>query len=470
MLGTLYLVTVGIVVVALLLRPFLILRPTVWFSLAMLIQINGGAAFATSCGSYGAVDSGYPYAWELRVATLAFPLALFAWVAATPQLSALAGGIYRECRAVDRLPCSFGRPESVTAVWLGLGAAAILSTYLLTVPFWKTGLVAILFDPEHATMAREHSLKLLESGFVRYGYSLYCSVIAPLAAGLMAARKPRSLLSRGVSLVLFAVLLVSVMATGARASAGLILVTAALVLCLKRGIIRSIPCAALLAALALFVALGLTVAREAAAGQCSPTAVLQTFLPAIAERICVTPYLTGVWTNLYAHEHGLLGLTNLRPLAVLSGAEYVNLPNLVGLAYMPHPIRSVSVVTCLLFDFQASFGLAGGWVVAFAALACLDLLLFAFRRLNGGVLVACLAAFMTAQLSLTSSGIFVCLLTHGILPIAAVSTLLGAAWRYRLITRSLHQRLVALRGCSGVVHVPNSDFSNPGGRSCALST
>ena len=81
----LFLTTVLVYIYVLFKWPHLVLRPSVWFALAMLIRINGAAAF-----------QGPDMDWQLyragtfRLLTLSFPLGVMLWVMMTPRLSSIA--------------------------------------------------------------------------------------------------------------------------------------------------------------------------------------------------------------------------------------------------------------------------------------------------------------------------------------------------------------------------------------------
>jgi hypothetical protein len=467
MLGAIYVVSAAIAGGLVLTRPSLILRPSVWFCAAMLLQINGAAAFADECLGYGPIDWGYVHAGQVRLAAVLFPLGIFAYVVATPRISAVASDLNRGCRESDRGLGHSGKPETSTILLLGFAAIVILAAYLMTVPAMSTGLAAILTDPASAQVAREKSLKLLDSTSLRYAYSLHCCLVVPFLVSLLWIAKSRGWAVQLFRWVLILGLFVSVMLTGARGPAGVLLVVLGVTCVLRKGVFRG---GGLLAG-TVFGALAIVLLLSAArAGQLDDLTFEQVsaLIPRIASRACVAPFLTGMWTNLYSHENGLLGISNIRPLALLMGVQHVNLPNLVALAYSPHAIPSSSANTCFLFDLQASFGLIGGWIVALVLLGALDFLLYAFRPLQGGVLVAALAVFLTANLSLISSAFSVSLLTHGILPSAAVAMALSHYHRRSFKLREQYRRLCGLKiRFSGAV---GSSRLIQGDSSCASST
>ena len=159
------------------------------------------------------------------------------------------------------------------------------------------------------------------------------------------------------------------------------------------------------------------------------------YLGGVFNRIFIVPFQTGIWTNMYSAEHGLLGISNIRPLTLLVGSKFVNLPNVVGITYTSSGLASVSCNTSFIFDYQASFGIFVGWCLSGFLLASLDFFILAFRGLNGGLLVACVAAFLASALSLLSSAFTTCLVTHGIAIVALLSMLFRHFWHSEFIHR-----------------------------------
>ncbi len=419
----------GVLVLA---HPYVIVRPSVWFCLLMILRINGAAAFGPE-----EIFCGYQELWTLRLLSICFPLAIMVWVVCTPGLNSAAQNLYRKCRATAILPAAsvYGAPERRALLVFGVAVVITLAAYLTTVRITKTGLWATLFHPATYTMAREESLKLVASPFVRYMYNWHCVLFAPIVIGLLASggrwRLNVATICRG-SIILM--LILSVMLTGARAPGAVLFMLLAILYMLRKGVIKGGIVVFLTACCAIFLAMLLTFMRAGRLDELSPESATKALSGGLFGRVFVSPFRTGVWTNLYAQEHGLLGVSNIRPLALLCGTKYVNLANRVALAYIPGVVRSCHSNTCFLFAFQASFGLLPGFVVALVGLCCLDFLLFGFKRLNGSLLVVMLASFMVALLSLNSGAFTVCLNTHGLLWIPVL------AWMFALTNRRALRR------------------------------
>jgi hypothetical protein len=427
----LYFTSLALIAALLWTRPHMVVRPSVWFCLGLAVRINGAAAF-------DAVPrlASHHHPELVRLLPIVFPFAVMAWLALTPGLTRRARRLYDDCRADLPLSQRFGIVELSLMQRLGLVSAVVLACYFVFVPLGSTGIVAVLTDPLRAAEAREESLKLIPFAPLRYGYLWHMKFLAPVLAGLAVflplGRGPAARLAK---IALIALLVASVTLSGARSPAGMMMMTLAVVYLLRRGVRRGLPMLAGAAVATVVIAAVLSVLREGKGAYLSPALIGEYLTDGMFRRVFVTPWQTGVITNLYAQDYGLLGVANIRPLALLAGVEYVQLPNLVGLTYLVSRIQTVSANTSFLFDFQASFGLLGGWCAALGATAALDYLLLAFARLRGAVLVALLAAFMTAQHTLVSSSYFTCLGSHGILLIAAMAALIGMRYRRRLRVR-----------------------------------
>jgi hypothetical protein len=317
-------------------------------------------------------------------------------------------------------------------------------------------------------MAREKSLKLLGNPVLGYAFPLYVSFVAPVLTALLAIWKPNRPWIRIGRWLLLLPLVLSVMLTGARSPAGQLLLVLGTVFVLRRGVFRGGIVMGGAAFGGIMIAAMLTIAREGAMDRLSWASV-QEYSTAITGRAFVSPFMVGMWTNLYAHEHGLLGVSNIRPMAILLGEPQVNLPNLVGLAHVPNA-TTIHADCCFLFDYQASFGLWKGWALAIMLLCTLDFLLRAFRGLRGGILVAMLAAFMVSELALTATAFTVSLVTHGMLSIATLAYLLGRTMYVQLKEREIRRRLFSLKLSRCLLPAAAQAITEDGMRSCASST
>ncbi len=391
-------------------RPGALLRPSVFFSIFMCVTINVAAATVDKA-VYGPVTTLH----AIRLSALLLPLAMFIWVLATPHLTAEARSIAGRCRAAAWSPQLLGRDEQRAIVLLsGLMLLALLG-YLATVPLTSTGLWSILFDPASSVEARERSLKMLDLPLVGYLYVFFRTAVAPVLFVLcifsIARRRP---VASAIFAGLAVLCLVGVGLEGARMPIGWIILALAFAFALIRGIWRGAVVVGLAAVLVLSIVFTFTIARIGMTGELD-SQVFETYSVSVLDRAFIAPFDTGVLANRYAEDVGGLGISNIRPLALLAGVEPVNLPNIVNRTYFPHLRESGMVNTSFVFDLQASFGIWPGWWCALALLAVLDVLLYCFRGVHGLLLVAFTAAFMTTLMNLASSAYTTVLLSGGIL-------------------------------------------------------
>ena len=420
-------------------KPWIILRPSVWVALLMTVHLSGAAAFVS--GEYNYFGSPKLQVLlkldQFRFLTLLFPLTVLLYAILTPGFSSRARRLYAKCRSSMFVTDKRSKTREIRlTIKMVAAAILLLGVYLINVPLQTTGLWANIFDSMNSAQAREDSLTLQESPIVRYGFSWYVSTVAPACAGLLwfAGRMSRSRLKSFMVLIGIAAIIVSVMLTGARAPGGSLIIKLGIGYLLVHGFKRGGQILVLSASGALFLALMLSISRDNLMGNFSLSLIWFYLDHGIFERIFVSPFSTGVYTNLYAQDTGLLGFSNIRPLATLFGSEHLNLAQAVGMRYVDGATESIGMNTCFLFDYQASFGMIAGFIVALVSVAALDVCILSFRKIDGAVLVSFYAVFLGSLMSLTSSAFFVSLNTSGILLIAFLAWLVGNIY-YRRTTK-----------------------------------
>ena len=318
MLPALYFVVLGIVLFLVILRPHLIMRPSMWFVLSMLARINYQAAFAGP-----ELDEGYDLGYSLRLLTLLFPMIIVVWVLATPGFSRQAKILALRCRQIEP-SLTDGQSSAVNFVEkrVALGflfiSTIIILAYLRTVPLMSTGLVLIFTDPLASIMAREEGLKLLTSPFIRYSYVWHSIVFAPILVGLLAQAKLPFLSMRNfLRAGLIIALLLSVMLTGARAPGARIIIILGFIYFLRAGLWRGSLVLFPSAGISLVLAALLTKLRQGELATMDMGALLTTVSNGMVKRTFETQYLTGVWANHLAQDIGHFGVSSIRPVAKL---------------------------------------------------------------------------------------------------------------------------------------------------------
>ncbi|MFC1590899.1 hypothetical protein ACFL43_00075 [Thermodesulfobacteriota bacterium] len=420
-------------------RPHILLRPSFWFACIMLFVICGAAAFTGEEINTGFhVDSRLSSIYFFRLLTLLFPGAVFGWILVTPGITERARRIGRRVR-VSRLLPQWGCAEWFGLAVLAVLALLILAFYLAAVPLQSSGLWAIVFEPENSVMAREHSLKLLGSPLLKYAYWMYLSVLAPLICALVIVWPKKNLRVWLPGAGIFAVVVVGAMLSGARVIALNICLAVAVAYVLRRGFTlgwRMLLTVFLAGSLLVAV---LSAARVGVLADFDYNLMIAYLKRDFIERAFIIPFQSGVWSNIYSQEFGLPGIASVRPLALLMGLDWVNLPLHAACAQpfdKPYTLSSMtSLNACFLFNYQAAFGLVKGWGISLVLLCGLDLLLFAFSGLSGALLCAFTAALLVSLTSLLSGAYTTCLVTHGVVPIALLALLFS-----RIISGFMHFR------------------------------
>lgn len=409
-------------------RPWVLLRPSVWFSLLFSVTVTGASAFVPNdhiiydtirYDDFLNIDT-------LRVTVLSIPLLVVLFVLATPVLSIEAKQLSVRCRIKNarQLKRAFTKLERLLIVVLLGILGVVLFLYFKEIPLNQTGLWTIIFNPVQSNEAREQSLKLIDSAAVRYGYNWYRLLIVPtLILSIWINIKSKSTVGVVLIVVVTIILLLSASLTGERSSIVFTLFTLSIFYMLLNGVNKSIKTFVTLAAILVpFVAI-VSMARSGLLENPSVGSFFDHILTA-SNRVFVDPLNTGVSTNLYAQENGLLGISSNRPLASITDVPFVDLPHNVAQFIVPNSrIKTGSANTAFIFDFQAAFGLYVGSVISLLLLCSLDFLLFCFRKSGGLVIVVLYGLFLRGIFSLTASSFTTSLSTHGILWIVLAAIL-----------------------------------------------
>jgi hypothetical protein len=403
---------------------YLLIKPSVFFLFCFHLFIQWPAAVFA-----GEIERFLSDPWSFGVMAQAFPLIGLAG-------SLCYGG--RSARIVwQRLqhPAPVRRMLRRRAIrLLALCIVLVVAYYLSIVPFARTGLYAVFFDPSASAVARQTSLALLDAPLLQYSYSFVPTVFAPLMAVLLAAALGRSLLelrpiaSLALLLALAGVLVASSL-TGARSLAATIVLAVVLAWLLRKKLPFNPLYAGILGVVVLAVPVVLTIFRE---GRTPDVAMFGRYLQSLVlDRIFWAPLETGLWFAQYVQHHGLFGIAAIPKLAWLAGVPSINAPNLVGRAYTPWQYDFINANTSFVFAYYAYFGLAS---LPFSLLALwfLDVAVLAYRRIGDNLLVACVAAASVATMELLSIEYSTFWLSGGYGALLLVAFVVDLACRRRL--------------------------------------
>lgn len=408
----------------------MIVRPIIWVALLQTVFINGAAALAPDdyIISSNPLSYGYSQIMELRWMTVLFPAWLLLIAYTTPRLNSLARNIYYRCRFTSRVPNVYlwKKKERIILLLMITVVAILFGVYFSYVPLRKTGLWAIFFDPINAEIAREESLKLVPSTFIRYGINWHRTIFAPILLGLLLLWKRRWFDIRTLFFCVGTLLIIlSVMIYGSRSAGGQMLIFFGILFMLRHGLVRGGRVLIFVLITMVFIASTLTIIRKSLPGEISLGLILQHMGGPMFSRMFILPFHTGVLHHYYTEVNGLLMGASIRPLAFLMGIEYIPISNIIGQLYIPGALESVTCNTGSLFDNQASFGLVGGYILTIFELFVIDHFLLAFRRIDGYLLTIFLAIFLLAIGSLVITSLTIALNTIGILWITLFAFLIG---------------------------------------------
>jgi hypothetical protein len=414
--------------------PWMLLRPSFWVGCVFLAFICPAAALLPDAwryeGTWFALGD-YPHIGRLRLATLLFPVGLLIGGAVTAPFSRMARQLYLICTARRlAVPVVTDATQSrwrKRLSWAMAGIALLVSIvsvvmYLRHVPLTSTGLYAIIFDPSRSDVAREESLTNVGSALIRYSYSWHAAVFAPLLVVFLrlwaSRRKLRKVVAYAIGMPL---VVLSAMLPGNRSALATMIAVFAISYLLTSGVKSVIKIIAVTVLGVMSVIAITSIAREGRWDEISPALVVQYVVEKGSMRLFAGPFFTGVVTNAYVDAYGLTVGASIRPLAILQGVDYLQLPPIVGEMYVG---PGASMNTSFLFDFQAAFGLEFGCLIALFTAMCLDCLLFAYRSLSFLPLVVLLSVQLTTLFALFSSALLVSLVSHGIIVPALLAFLL----------------------------------------------
>jgi hypothetical protein len=319
-----------------------------------------------------------------------------------------------------------------------IGLAA--GIYFSRVPFSATGLAAIFTESASATLAREKSLKLVDSVFAKYSYGFMSSAFAPLLAVLLAERLARSLkhkrlIQGAMSAIAIAGILFVVSLSGARVPAAMIVLTVLLALFLMKGLPIKPAYVALAAVAVLSLPTVFTILREGKGLSISSFFYYLT-TGAMIRRVFVVPMTSGLWHVHYGQTVGFVGVGGIPKLALLFGVEPVSVANIIGVSpdYLGSSYESALASTGYVFAYYSYFGPAS-FVFSLIGLWLLDIALWFYQRLSDNLLLPCVAAVSIASVSFLSSEYTTTLLTHGFGVLLVVALILDRLCRVRLVVR-----------------------------------
>jgi hypothetical protein len=408
------LATSGIILSLFAFKRWLFVKPSALVATAFHVCIQWAATIDSP-----SIEAYLPSPWQFFAAAQLFPLVV---IFLSPVF--FSGSARRVWWRITERPCRSVRGRGLAMAILAGLVVAVVGVFLHAVPLSQSGLYTVIFDPQDSVVARERSLKALDSSVLRYAFSFMISALGPLLAATIASSStPKGRANRKFRMVwaipAIGVVLLAVSLSGARSFAAGVILTLAFVWLLPRKIpIRPFRVAAFVV-FGLSIPVMLSIARE---GNDFSIANFWSYLVGpIFERIVHMPMETGLYYTHYAQTVGFLGAHANEHLASLLNIEYFNAAHELGLIYYPQwASDALNMNTCYVFAYYAYFGI---WSVPLSvtALLLLDICCVVLARISDRLLLPTCATLLVACLSLISVEYTTALLTNGILVILAVA-------------------------------------------------
>lgn len=137
----------------------------------------------------------------------------------------------------------------------------------------------------------------------------------------------------------------------------------------------------------------------------------------VFDRVFAIPLKVGTWYIHYEQTNDFIGIASIPKISKLMNIEPINLPNFIGkiygATYCGHEVlSSYSANAGFIFNNHLSFGIIG-FPISLLMLFSLDIALPLMRRLPKNYLIPFISVLGTQLLSFTASDYGVCMVTHG---------------------------------------------------------
>jgi hypothetical protein len=336
------------------LRRHIFFKPSILTVLAYHILIQWPLAFYSPF-----IEENIPRPWEFSLLVHSFCIG--GVVLGGLSFAQATQHVWRSVAETNRAPPERDQGDLTVLLTIALCLGFV---YLLYVPIRETGLYALLIDPLSAVLAREASLKLLESSVPKYALSLVSFTIAPFVAALVAFRWSSAgqyTLAEKTARV-GAVALVTTLAflTGEKGVVVYIVLAIVVAAATAKGRF-SWPWLMVGAALTLIPAIAVTLIF-AMINPSGPLVDILTLQSSVTlRRAFVAVFEVSTWYVHYAQTVGTVGIAGVARLAGLAGTASIDVPNMIGLTYGPdyyggEVLESISATAGFVFANYINFG------------------------------------------------------------------------------------------------------------------
>jgi oligosaccharide repeat unit polymerase len=384
-------------------RRYLLIKPSVVFLIFFNVQIQWSAAI-NAPDIYDLLL----YPWDYFYLAHLFPLGCALLIGFTFRKSA-----YKTYQKLVENKNIYHFQNNNLIGLLALVVGVISIWYLLKIPLHKTGLYASLFNPGDYIEARQKGMQELDDAALSYMFSFVTNCVAPVLSILLAFKMYFSARSLGGRVfyflgIMYLVALVSIF--GARGPAILLL------LCVIYAFFLKFKFPFELRKILIIVACTLTIPTLIITGYRSSESAAGFFenYVSILDRVFGRNIISTVWTVDYAQREGLFGIGGIQKLAPLFGKKPVDGFNLIALFYRPDDFESSSATSSFIFFYYSCFGLrAIGLCLGLVFL--LDGVFWVYRLLPLYILVPCVSACAITAVKLVHTVYTSTLITGGYL-------------------------------------------------------
>lgn len=308
----------------------------------------------------------------------------------------------------------------------------LLIIYFNQVSFYNTGLYHFFASPSLVKETRETSLKLLESKFTLYGFSILRSSIIPVLI-LTLCYKSHFLKKISITYVtLILIILVLSFITFIPGNRSSLLYILLLIICFnyfKNGFRYNFF--KIFLQLFIFFLIPVIIVIRINEVDINLDNLYYFWTYGIYDRVFFSPGIkVGSWWLDYVNNNGFVGIGGIPKIATLFNVAPLDMPNIIGLNYVTNAIESINASCCQLFTFYSYFGYSG-LLITFLFFLILDYFVIKFYALIKPSLYIVLASLVfLIMVHSTETELLTLLFTHGLLPSIILIYYISLKYKY----------------------------------------
>lgn len=397
-------------------KKYLFIKPSFWFLLSYFIIFIIPSTFYS----------------HISYNTFKNPWALFSFTHLLPlvSLSLSLKFFNKDCQDIwNKLHFNFNLKYFF--VYFGMVLIAFI-IYFTTIDITETGLYGIIFEPKNSAIMREKSLKLIDSSFIKYCYSLTRSSIIPVLWSLLALHIVKE--KKYIYLPIMGFLFIFSFLPGDRWTPLLLIFTLFLTFqysqkfsffTLRKFILILLLMTNVIAFISIKREGWDIVAIISEEGFLNFLIKTGNLYRLVIARALVTPMKVGFAYFKFSEIYGFWGVHGIPKLASLLGQEAVSLPNYMYHYMFPNSlIPSGTYPACFIFSYYSCFSL-WAFPLSLLLILLLDGSVFLYKRINPTLLIPVMASEIPALINLLSAEYTTCLLTHGVLAMPVIAVIIS---------------------------------------------